>query len=48
MASRVDMIRSKSQQGQRDEGYAKAKEVIQKSYASSSSRLAKKWAAEQK
>jgi predicted esterase len=35
-------------QGQRDEGYAKAKEVVAKYYASTSYRLAKKWAAEQK
>ncbi len=35
-------------QGQRDEGYAKAKEVVAKYYASSSYRLARKWAAEQK
>ena len=35
-------------QGKRDEGYAKAKEVVAKYYASSSYRLARKWAAEQK
>ena len=35
-------------QGKRDEGYAKAKEVAAKYYASTSYRLAKKWAAEQK
>jgi predicted esterase len=34
-------------QGRRDEGYAKAKEVVAKYYASTSYRLAKKWAAEQ-
>jgi predicted esterase len=36
------------QRGQRDQGYAKAKEVVSTYYASSSYRLAKKWAAEQK
>jgi predicted esterase len=35
-------------QGKRDEGYAKAKEVVAKYPASTSYRLAKKWAAEQK
>ncbi len=35
-------------QGKRDEGYAKAREVVAKYYASTSYRLAKKWAAEQK
>jgi predicted esterase len=36
------------QQGRRDEGYAKAKEVVDKYYASSSYRLAKKWIAERR
>ena len=36
------------QQGRRDDGYAKAKEVVDKYYASSSYRLAKKWLAERK
>ena len=36
------------QQGRRDEGYAKAREVVDKYYASPSYRLAKKWAAEKK
>ena len=36
------------QQGRRDEGYAKAKEVVDKYYASYSYRLAKKWLAERK
>lgn len=35
-------------QGRRDEGYAKVKEVVEKDYASSSYRLAKKWLAERK
>ena len=35
-------------QGRRNDGYAKAKEVVAKYYASTSYRLAKKWAAEQK
>jgi predicted esterase len=34
-------------QGNRPEGYAKAKEIVAKYYASTSYRLAKKWAAEQ-
>jgi predicted esterase len=34
------------QQGRRDEGYAKAREVVEKYYASSSYRLAKGWLAE--
>jgi predicted esterase len=38
--------RSFFQQGRRDEGFAKAKEVVEKYYASSSYRLAKKWVAE--
>jgi predicted esterase len=36
------------QQGRRDAGFAKAKEVVDKYYASPSYRLAKKWLAEQK
>jgi predicted esterase len=36
------------QQGRRDDGYAKAQEVVDKYYASPSYRLAKKWAAERK
>ena len=36
------------QQGRRDDGYAKAKEVVDKYYASSSYRLAKKWLAERR
>jgi predicted esterase len=36
------------QKGQRDQGYAKAREVVEKYCASSSYRLAKKWVAEQK
>jgi hypothetical protein len=36
------------QQGRRNEGFAKAKEVVDKYYASSSYRLAKKWLAEQR
>ena len=35
-------------QGRRDEGYARAREVVEKYYASPSYRLARKWAAEQK
>ena len=36
------------QQGKRDEGYAKVKEVVDKYYASSSYRLARQWLAERK
>ena len=36
------------QQGKREEGYAKAKEVVERYYASSQYRLAKKWLAERK
>jgi hypothetical protein len=36
------------QQGKRDAGFAKAKEVVDKYYASTSYRLAKKWLAEPK
>ena len=36
------------QQGRRDEGYAKAKEVVDQHYASTSYRIAKKWLAERK
>jgi hypothetical protein len=36
------------QQGRRDQGYAKAQEVVDKYYASPSYRLAKTWAAERK
>jgi hypothetical protein len=36
------------QQGRRDDGYAKAKEVVEKYYASPSYRLARKWLAEQR
>ncbi len=36
------------QQGRRDEGYAKAKEVVDKYFASSSYRIAKGWLAEKK
>ena len=36
------------QQGRRDDGFAKAKEVVDKYYASSSYRLARKWLAEQR
>jgi predicted esterase len=36
------------QQGRREDGYAKAREVVAKYYASPSYRLARKWAAEQK
>jgi predicted esterase len=36
------------QQGRRDDGYAKVKEIVEKYYASSSYRLAKKWLAEKK
>ena len=36
------------QQGQRDKGYAKAREVVDKYYASSSYRLARQWLAERK
>ena len=36
------------QQGRRDDGFAKAKEVVDKYYASPSYRLAKKWLAERK
>ncbi len=35
-------------QGRRDEGYAKAQEVVDRYYASTSYRLAQKWAAEKK
>ena len=35
-------------QGRRDDGYARAREVVAKYYASTSYRLAKQWAAEQK
>ena len=35
-------------QGRRDEGYAKAKEVVETYYASSSYRLARKWLAERR
>ncbi len=40
--------RSLFQQGRRDEGYAKAKEVVDAYYASSSYRTAKRWLAERK
>ncbi len=40
--------RQASQQGRRDEGYKKAREIVDRYYASSYYRLAKKWLAEQK
>lgn len=44
----INEARGLFQQGRRDEGFAKATEVIQKYYGSSSYRLAKKWVAEKK
>lgn len=47
-AKLVGEARGHFQRGQRNEGYAKAKEVVEKYYASPSYRLAKKWLAERK
>lgn len=40
--------RGSFQQGRRDDGFAKAQEVVDKYYAAPSYRLAKKWLAERK
>lgn len=44
----VGEARQRFQQGRRDDGFAKAKEIVEKYYASSSYRLARQWLAERK
>ena len=47
-AKLIGEARAMFQRGQRDAGYAKVQEVIDKYYASPSYSLAKKWLAERK
>jgi predicted esterase len=47
-ATLIGEARGMFQRGKRDDGFAKAKEVVDKYYASTSYRLAKKWLAEPK
>ena len=45
-AKLIGEARGLFQQGRRDEGHAKAKEIVEKYYASSSYGLAKRWLGE--
>jgi hypothetical protein len=47
-AKLIGQARGSFQQGRRDEGLAKLKEIVEKYYASSSYGLARKWLAETK